>query len=377
MARAEQLDAFNSGAGRGSFKPTPGGALEKFHALFPRQAQTGERPVKPHVDIDYEGNAVQLTPEQKAHNKLAEAAGAEWDSIDSAKKSAKAAAEAAAKSEISRLGVTQTPGRAPRVVKNAAQKTRGVDAGLPTMPPAKFANETSKAHRLLSNAADTLGSINHPVVHALISTAREHLNGVKEGNLGAAAHITEARTHLPERGAWPKANSSLIKGVSKLNSAREALDNPLLHEKAREHNLSFSLPDLSHLQEASTTSRILKPGRRGSEVEFGSEGRIKTNTPKFEALKEAAPEGSPSQEKLNAAVARTPRFHKSDRAANVAPDERRRTALKKASSKRTIDISVRNDANKIGRTPGFDATSAVSGGDEGMRKPTRKPSGEK
>lgn len=330
-----------------------------------------DRPTIPHRDIDLEGNQLTLTPQQHTENAAAEAAQKEFDTHYSAQtkqdEADKAKADAIAKAnEI--LANVPKGGRASREAKpTAANLTPGVVA-QPTLKGAAFTNRAGRAHRLMTEMVNNhLASKKldkYPNAKANLLVAKSKLDEVAPvvGN-GGSAHVRMA-TH-DQVGA----NQEVIDALPALRQAHDALDHPEVHAHGAEINMNHELPtgDLTALEADKGNVPLVKQSAKPiPDMEFGRKGRMRTDSPEFQKLDESIPEGTVGREKLDAAKKPTKRMSRAERRALTAEQAAKlqaniRTTRRKADDVTRVDTKFQSDANRVGVTPKFDATSGIAG----------------
>lgn len=268
-----------------------------------------------------------------------------------------------------------------------ANRVQGKDVA-PTLPGAKFPSHAHMTHALYKNIADSLVSSKDPVLKQMGTDANTHLDAAK-------AKIDEGRAlHAKGGGHQFPGNEAIIDSVPHLEKAHEALDNDYVRSQAALHGINAELPTphLATLKEGANTAPVMKDPEKfgkinlgGKIVERGSteEQRFRTNartsgtTENKEKLR-LFDKGSPRNPYAKAApVAGT--VTTEDVEATTPMGAGRKGSGPKARKQRSVsegtlpasrvmgkasDASIRtrvSDANRIGVTPKFDATSNIDG----------------
>jgi hypothetical protein len=247
----------NTPATKRASSNTPG--ILDFH-YSNRPEQKGQRPYPPHSETDYDGNQVQLSVKQANENRTANLAAEEFDKIQKSKST----------------GKPVSAGR--RGSSRPSNKTRGVEAGRPSIGASDFSSRLEGAHALLRHAVTRLGQEDMGPVHkkaldfatdqlsratAALSSGHSARRGVKEGN--------KVINSLPE------ANKSYTKALSHLTTAHDVLNSEDIGAEATRRNVSYELPtsELKELRGHSKTLNVMKPGRADKFVKIGK-SRIPT-----------------------------------------------------------------------------------------------------
>jgi hypothetical protein len=219
-----------------------------------RPEQRGQRPYRPHSETDYDGNQAKLSVKQVTENKTADLAAEEFDKIQKAKSISKPV----------------SAGR--RGSSRPSNKTRGVEAGRPSIDAREFSGRLEGAHALLKGAVNRIGQEDMGPVHqkaiefatdqlsrasASIASGHSARRGVKEGN--------RVINSLPE------ANKHYTKALTHLTTAHDMLNSEDISAEAQRRNVSYELPtsELKELRGHSKTLNVMKPGRRDKVFKVG------------------------------------------------------------------------------------------------------------
>lgn len=250
---------FNNSATSSSKETPKTPTLLDFH-YNNRPEQKGQRPYPPHSETDYDGNQRQLTDKQKQENKTADLAAEEFDKIQKSKST----------------GGPVSTGR--RASSRPANKTRGVEAGPPSIGARDFSARLEGAHALLTHAVTRLGQEDMGPLHkGALGFATDQLSK-------ATASLSEG--HRARRGekqgnivvnSLPEANKNYTKALSHLTTAHDMLNSEDLSAEATRRNVSYELPtsELKELRGHAKTLNVMKPGKRAKVARIGK-ARIPT-----------------------------------------------------------------------------------------------------
>ena len=381
-----------------------GDVLKSYWEKYPNaKSETGGigrgRPEIPHKTYNaFEEKTINLTPAQKAQNEHAERAQADHDEI--VKLSQAKTRTASTKTTLK--GVKKTRKPKPFFTPLPGNQTRGVEV-TPTLQGHKYANAVEKAHRLVSNVVANIRGTNDPIVHVLLDApieGDEHFRSIQDHLDEAKGHHGEGLAKLAAGGATQHESSThFIDATESLEKAVAAIKN--LHTYVKDHistnHINAETPDaaMATLAEARSTARTVKPSAR-HELQFGGQ-RIKPNEIDEKIDLEKAREMPTIMERINATTEETPRTLAKDIGQPKAEPKTRRgradrrpvgSGKKVGFGKGTSGNNIANEGQPVptareltmrgasytgavtdglpgpsmpGRTPRFDATSAIPG----------------
>jgi hypothetical protein len=241
----------NTPATKRASSNTPG--ILDFH-YSNRPEQKGQRPYPPHSETDYDGNQVQLSVKQTNENRTANLAAEEFDRIQKSKSTGKAV----------------SAGR--RGSSRPSNRTRGVEAGRPSIGAADFSSRLESAHALLTHTVTRLGQEDMGPVHkkALEFASDQLSRATASLSAGHSARRGQKQGNVVIN-SLPEANRHYTKALTHLTTAHDALNSDDISAEATRRNVSYELPtsELKELRGHSKTLNVMKPGRRDKVVKIG------------------------------------------------------------------------------------------------------------
>lgn len=274
-------------------------------------------------------------------------------------------------------------------------RTRGTRVPQ-TMNPTDLHSHLTGVHSQLKTAVDTLRSFkNLPENVAAVADYASEKLGKAGTHLAAVPGLLRGRKEYDEASGKTKFYSGekvanedhLMPAATHLKDVHDILDSDIVHDAAKSNNTSLALPT-DELKAMVGHSKNLQVVKRGRSIAEGKRKRgIDIAGTKFhpdderldttELAKKGFTKENPGIAKIDAFKRKPKRVGKTAARFNgtAIPQGYEKGALedpRRKAGQSSSPSRYRGADTSAGQTPKFDATSAVEGGDAGMRAPKKK-----